>query len=256
MNNLTRSGVFSSGGAEMLKSTKQKLGALAIAPFVGVFMVGSAAAAPETCNWKTARDLANAGDYAGLCDCAQVTPSFLERLQRRSDFETTLSVTGAQCPGLATLLTDLPTASVQVASNRGEDRSSNGPGNVGGGGPAGDGGPGGDDGPGDGGDGPGDGGGDGPGNGGDGPGNGGNGGNNGGPGNGNGNGGNPGNGGGNNGGSGPGTGNGGGNNGQGGGSGNGGGGNGNGGNSGGGKGGGTGGDGKGGGKNGGGKGKK
>ncbi len=231
----------------MLKSPKKKLGALAIAPFVGVFMVESAAAAPETCNWKTARDLANAGDYAGLCDCAQVTPSFLERLQRRADFETTLSVTGAQCPGLATLLTDLPTASVQATSNQGEDRSSDSPGNVGGGGPAGDGGPGGNDGPGDGGDGPGNGG-DGLGNGGggDGPGNGGNGGNNGGPGNGNGNGGNPGNGGGNNGGSGPGTGNGGGNNGQGGGSGNGGGGNGNGGD--GEEGGGKGGDGKGGGK--------
>lgn len=171
----------------MSKSTKQKLGALTAVPFMGILMVGSAAAAPETCNWKTARDYANAGDYAALCDCAQVTPSFLERLQSRSDFETTLTVTGAQCPGLAALLTDLPTASISnAASTLGEDRSSDrnapGAGQVAdagsGGGSAGPGGGGGNDGPGDSGgnDGPGDGGGnDGPGDGGgsDGPGDGG-----------------------------------------------------------------------------------
>lgn len=109
----------------MVKSTKQMLGAVIAVPVFGMVMIGSAAAAPETCNWKTARNLANAGDYAGLCDCVQVTPSFLNRLQKRSDFEATLSVTGAQCPGLAALLTDLPTASLSgSAENRGESRGS------------------------------------------------------------------------------------------------------------------------------------
>ena len=115
-----------------------KLSALVAAPFMGVFLAGSASAAPEVCNWRTARDLANAGDYTALCECAQVTPSFLERLQKRSDFETTLQVTGAQCPGLAELLTDLPTASTST-SFRGEDRDSDpsqpdNPGGTGGGG--------------------------------------------------------------------------------------------------------------------------
>ncbi|WP_211198541.1 hypothetical protein, partial [Ruegeria haliotis] len=109
----------------MLTSTKQNLGAIVAVPFFGIVMISSAAADPGTCNWKTARNLANSGDYAALCDCAQVTPSFLERLQKRSDFETTLSVTSAQCPGLAALLTDLPTASLSnAADRRGEDRSS------------------------------------------------------------------------------------------------------------------------------------
>ncbi|WP_171233997.1 hypothetical protein [Ruegeria sp. HKCCA6837] len=252
----------------MVTSKKQALGAVFVAPVLGLVMIGSASAAPEVCTGKTARSLANAGDYAGLCDCVQVTPSFLERLQRRSDIETTLQVVGAQCPGLASLLTDLPTASLSgLSNNRGESRGSEplgeafadaanpgspggGNGGNGGGGDGGNGG-GGDGGNGGGGDGGnggggnggnggggnggngggGDGGNGGGGNGGNGGGgNGGNGGGgNGGPGNGNGNNGNPGNGGGNTGGSGPGTGNGGGNNGQGNGAQNGGGGNGNGG---------------------------
>ncbi|MDA7965002.1 hypothetical protein [Ruegeria sp.] len=172
----------------MRKLTKHGLGAVVAVPVMGLMAASSAAAASETCNWRTARDLANAGYYTALCDCTQVTPSFLERLQQRSDFETTLQVTGAQCPGLAALLTDLPTASIGE-TNRGEDRSSDraqadGPGNGGndgpgdGGGNDGPGNGGGNDGPGDGGgnDGPGDGGGnDGPGDGGgnDGPGDGG-----------------------------------------------------------------------------------
>ncbi|WP_217352140.1 hypothetical protein [Ruegeria sp. HKCCA5763] len=246
----------------MVTSKKQALGAVFVAPVLGLVMISSASAAPEVCTGKTARSLANAGDYAGLCDCVQVTPSFLERLQRRSDFETTLQVVGSQCPGLASLLTDLPTASLSgLSNNRGESRGSeplgeafadaanpgspgggnggNGGGGDGGNGGGGDGGNGGggnggNGGGGDGGGGNGGGGDGGNGGGGDGGngggGDGGNGGGgNGGPGNGNGNNGNPGNGGGNTGGSGPGTGNGGGNNGQGNGAQNGGGGNGNGG---------------------------
>ena len=100
-----------------------KVGALVAAPFMGAFLAGSAAAAPEVCNWRTARDLANAGDYTALCECTQITPSFMERLQMRSDFETTLQVTVAQCPGLAELLIDLPSASISTAV-RGEDRNS------------------------------------------------------------------------------------------------------------------------------------
>ncbi|WP_217354781.1 hypothetical protein [Ruegeria atlantica] len=221
----------------MLTSTKHKLGALAIAPFMGVLMAGSAAAASEVCNAKTARDAANSGDYAALCSCSQVTPSFLKQLQKRSDFETTLVNTGAMCPGLAALLTDLPTESISASAPDGENRESEqfagiDPDNGGGSGPGGGGGNPGDSGgnPGEGGNGGNNGGGNGGNNGGgnggnngggnggnNGGGNGGNngGGNNGGPGNGNGNNGNPGNGGGNNGGSGPGTGNGGSNNGQG-----------------------------------------
>ncbi|WP_209503681.1 MULTISPECIES: hypothetical protein [unclassified Ruegeria] len=109
----------------MVNGKNKSLGAVLTAPVFGIVVAGSAVAAPETCNWKTARNLANAGDYAGLCDCVQVTPSFLDRLQKRPDFETTLSIAGAQCPGLAALLTDLPTASLTgAAENRGESRSS------------------------------------------------------------------------------------------------------------------------------------
>ncbi|MES0824119.1 hypothetical protein [Ruegeria sp. SCP11] len=230
----------------MGKSLKLGIPALVAAPLLTVMAASNAAAAPEVCNWKTARDAANRGDYQAMCDCQQVTPSFLERLQSRSDFATTLRNTSAQCPGLAALLTDQPTGSIGASGNAGENRggeqsaglgsnTGGGGGNPGGGNP-GDGGSdpgdGGSD-PGDGGSDPGDGGSD-PGDGGSDPGDGGgNGGNNGGPGNGNGNNGNSGNGGGNNGGSGPGTGNGGGNNGHGNGSGHGGGGHGNGGSNGG-----------------------
>lgn len=117
----------------MVMNAKRTLGALVAAPVFGLLLTSSVAAAPEVCNGRTARALANAGDYTGLCDCAQVTPSFLRQLQRRSDFETTLSVTSAQCPALATLLTDLPTASISAATtSRGEDRNSD-PGGDGGG---------------------------------------------------------------------------------------------------------------------------
>ena len=163
----------------MVKSTKLGISVLVAAPFLSVVVAGGAQASTEVCNWKTARDAANRGDYTAMCDCTQVTPSFLKRLQTRSDFATTLRNTSAQCPGLAALLTDQPTASIGFASNRGVDRSSDqiaqanlgggndGPGN--GGGSDGPGNGGGSDGPGGGGgnDGPGDGGGsDGPGGGG------------------------------------------------------------------------------------------
>ncbi|KUJ82048.1 hypothetical protein [Ruegeria profundi] len=106
----------------MFKSSKVRVPALIAAPFLTVIAAGTVAAAPEVCNWKTARDAANRGDYRALCECQQVTPSFLERLQTRSDFATTLQNTSAQCPGLSALLTDLPTASITASGNLGESR--------------------------------------------------------------------------------------------------------------------------------------
>ncbi len=125
----------------MLTNAKRTLGALVTAPMMGVLMTGGVAAASETCDRRTARDLMRAGDYAGLCDCTQVTPSFLQRLQRGSNFEAVLGVTGEQCPGLAALLTDFATSSVASAAVfRGEDRSSDGNeiGDAGGGAPGGE----------------------------------------------------------------------------------------------------------------------
>ncbi|RBW60118.1 hypothetical protein, partial [Ruegeria sp. A3M17] len=104
---------------------KSSVSLLVVSPFVGALMVTTAHAAPEVCNGRTARIAANAGDYQTLCDCKQVTPSFLERLQRRSDFESTLAVTGQQCPGLAALLTDFSTASIGAVVARGGEDSDN-----------------------------------------------------------------------------------------------------------------------------------
>ena len=74
-----------------LKST---VSALVASPFIGAIFVTSSFAAADVCNARTARIAANAGDYQTLCDCTHVTPSFLKRLQTRSDFESTLAFTG------------------------------------------------------------------------------------------------------------------------------------------------------------------
>ncbi|WP_196223457.1 hypothetical protein, partial [Roseibium sp. RKSG952] len=101
----------------MRKSTRAGMAALVAAPFLGLTAAGSAMAQPEVCDARTARIAANAGDYAAMCECTHVTPSFLKRLQKRSDFETTLLNTGQMCPGLAGLLSDLPTASINSPSS-------------------------------------------------------------------------------------------------------------------------------------------
>ncbi len=174
----------------MLMSSKPALIAWIAAPTLGVMASGAALAQPQVCDAKTARIAANAADYGAMCACTHVTPSFLSHLQNRPDFETTLANTAGQCPGLAGLLSDIPTAAISGPSNfegREEDFASSAPGadtdpgrgnpgnddpNSGSDNPGGDGGTGPGDSPGTGDDGPG--GGDGkPGNGGDKPGKGG-----------------------------------------------------------------------------------
>ncbi|WP_170476637.1 hypothetical protein [Ruegeria arenilitoris] len=111
----------------MSESYRKVLGAAIAAPALGAMMLGSAEAAQDVCDWRTARNIASSGNYAALCDCTHVTPSFIKRLQNRADFSDTLQATSAQCPGLTELLTDLPTANLtnaQAAGTGGENRDS------------------------------------------------------------------------------------------------------------------------------------
>lgn len=107
---------------------KRGLVALVSAPILGLMAASAAMAEPEICNRNTARIAANGGDMDTLCGCSHVTPGFLTQLQRHADFGNVLQATSAQCPGLAGLLTDLPTGSITTAST--EDGRSNDPGLV------------------------------------------------------------------------------------------------------------------------------
>ncbi len=106
----------------MGNNTRVGLAALVAAPFIGVMATGAAIAEPQTCTVNTARVAANEGDFDTLCGCSQVTRGFVSHLQKRSDFASILQNTSAQCPGLAQLLSDLPTASISN-TNAGEERS-------------------------------------------------------------------------------------------------------------------------------------
>ncbi|WP_170581734.1 hypothetical protein [Ruegeria arenilitoris] len=101
----------------MFKSSKSGMAAWVVAPFLGVAAASAAMAEPQVCNANTARIAANDGDYATLCGCSQVTPSFLSHLQQRADFGSVLANTSQQCPGLANLLSDLPTGSISNANS-------------------------------------------------------------------------------------------------------------------------------------------
>ncbi|WP_170460345.1 hypothetical protein [Ruegeria arenilitoris] len=101
----------------MFKSSKSGMAAWVVAPFLGVAAASAAMAEPQVCNANTARIAANNGDYAALCGCSQVTPSFLSHLQQRADFGSVLANTSQQCPGLANLLSDLPTGSISNANS-------------------------------------------------------------------------------------------------------------------------------------------
>lgn len=91
-------------------------------PIIGLLTAGTALAQPEVCDARTARMAANAGDFATICACTHVTPSFLARLQNRSDFDRTLGFTAEQCPGLAALLSEIPTAAL-LASDSSDGRN-------------------------------------------------------------------------------------------------------------------------------------
>lgn len=101
----------------MLKNTKTGMATLVAAPFIGLMASSSAMAETRVCNANTARTAANNADYSTLCGCAQITPSFITHLQNRSDFGSILTGTSQQCPGLANLLSDVPTASISNATN-------------------------------------------------------------------------------------------------------------------------------------------
>lgn len=101
----------------MFKSSKSGMAAWVVAPFLGVATASAAMAEPQVCNANTARIAANTGDYAALCGCSQVTPSFLSHLQQRADFGSVIANTSQQCPGLANLLSDLPTGSISNANS-------------------------------------------------------------------------------------------------------------------------------------------
>lgn len=77
------------------------------------------ALASETCTVKTARQ-SNASTQV-LCECETVTRSMLRYIQRRTDFESVLKRTSAECPLFAALLTDIPTATIGSQQQRSGD---------------------------------------------------------------------------------------------------------------------------------------
>ncbi|MEM9126925.1 MAG: hypothetical protein AAGB28_14150, partial [Pseudomonadota bacterium] len=96
------------------------------------FAQTGAASAAETCTIKTARQSAASPEV--LCECGSVTSGMLRYIQRRADFDNFLARTGAECPNLAALLSDIPTASINANEQRSGDGDPNGGGGGGGGG--------------------------------------------------------------------------------------------------------------------------
>ena len=89
-----------------------------IAAAVAVQMVG-VTAAQAACTVSTARQAASSPEI--LCECDAVTSGMIRYIQRRADFGNFLARTGAECPQLAALLSDLPTASTGFADQRSGD---------------------------------------------------------------------------------------------------------------------------------------
>ncbi|MBY6047642.1 hypothetical protein [Vannielia litorea] len=56
-----------------------------------------------------------------LCGCAVVTQSFIRHVQRSPQFPELLGAIESQCPKLAIVLTDLPTAAIDLGSGDGSD---------------------------------------------------------------------------------------------------------------------------------------
>lgn len=90
---------------------------------VAVQMSGVSAAQADACSVSTARQAAGSPEI--LCECDSVTSSMIRYIQRRADFEDFLARTGAQCPQLAALLSDLPTASTGPTDDRSGDGDPN-----------------------------------------------------------------------------------------------------------------------------------
>ncbi len=84
------------------------------------FSVASPAEA-SACTVSTARQASSSPEI--LCECDAVTSDMIKYIQRRADFSNYLTRTGAECPKLAALLSDLPTASIGLS----EQRSGEGP---------------------------------------------------------------------------------------------------------------------------------
>ncbi len=100
-----------------------------IAAAVAVQMVG-VTAAQAACTVSTARQAASSPEI--LCECDAVTSGMIRYIQRRADFGNFLARTGAECPQLAALLSDLPTASTGFADQRSGDGKADPNGNPGG----------------------------------------------------------------------------------------------------------------------------
>ncbi len=98
-----------------------KLTAIALAATLQ--LVGAASANAAVCTSSTARQASSNPEV--LCDCDAVTSGMIRYIQRRADFGNFLARTGAECPQLAALLSDIPTASIGVPDQRSGDGDAN-----------------------------------------------------------------------------------------------------------------------------------
>lgn len=89
-------------------------------PLAGTLIILSAGLAgpleaqqmPEKCTVGDARAALAAGRADALCDCTAITRGFVRYLQHRPDFVDLLDGYQTSCAGLANVLSDLPTASL------------------------------------------------------------------------------------------------------------------------------------------------
>ncbi len=99
---------------------KPKLISVAFASVILPIVSATSAQSSEMCTVKTAKQSVSSNT---LCACDVVSSRMLRYIQRRADFESILERTLIDCPAFATVLTDLPTASIGFA----EQRSGDGP---------------------------------------------------------------------------------------------------------------------------------
>lgn len=83
---------------------------------------GAQAAVGKRCTADFAKVTMSSSDPMEICTCEVVTLGFVRYLQNRTEFGDILEQTADQCPALATVLSETPTASVRGPRRQNEER--------------------------------------------------------------------------------------------------------------------------------------
>ena len=89
---------------------------------MAVSVSGAEAAVGKRCTSDFAKSAMSSADPMEICSCEVVTLGFVRYLQNRSEFGDILEQTADQCPALATVLSETPTATAGGPRRQNEER--------------------------------------------------------------------------------------------------------------------------------------